>query len=208
MIDLDWSGGIEFDRENLNYLLFADDCAIFAHDAIELQAKLVQLQMKTSEIGLEMNSSKTKWMHNQFGPTATVKINGETIKEVKCFKFLGHQLSFTEGSSGEYSRRRKAAWSSFNKISTLLLDEDLPMKLKASLFHSTVIPAMLYGAKCWSSTKADEEKFAVMQRSMERRICKVSLRSQTQSCEDEMALLMLSRKCINVNENGPVMWHG
>ncbi|XGW14747.1 hypothetical protein V3C99_000764, partial [Haemonchus contortus] len=181
--DLDWTGGIEIDGENLTYLLFADDCVVFAHDALELQAKLVQLQMKSSEIGLEMNLSKTKWMHNQFSPTATVKINGETIEEVKSFKYLGHQLSFTEGSSGEYSRRRKAAWSSFNKISTLLLDEDLPMKLKASLFHSTVIPAVLYGAECWSSTKADEEKFAVMQRSMERRICKVSLREHITNTE-------------------------
>ncbi|XGW11656.1 hypothetical protein V3C99_012831, partial [Haemonchus contortus] len=146
--DLDWTGGIEIDGENLTYLLFADDCVVFAHDASELQAKLVQLQTKSSEIGLEMNLSKTKWMHNQFSPTATVKIDGETIEEVKSFKYLGHQLSFTEGSSGEYSRRRKAAWSSFNKISTLLLDEDLPMKLKASLFHSTVIPAVLYGAEC------------------------------------------------------------
>ncbi|XGW03875.1 hypothetical protein V3C99_015207, partial [Haemonchus contortus] len=109
--DLDWTGGIEIDGENLTYLLFADDCVVFAHDASELQAKLVQLQTKSSEIGLEMNLSKTKWMHNQFSPTATVKIDGETIEEVKSFKYLGHQLSFTEGSSGEYSRRRKAAWS-------------------------------------------------------------------------------------------------
>ncbi|XGW33917.1 hypothetical protein V3C99_017990 [Haemonchus contortus] len=144
--DLDWTGGMEIDGEHLTYLLFADDCAIFAHDALEPQEKLEQLQMKWSEIGLEMNLSKTKWMHNQFSPTATVEINGETIEEVKSFEYLGHQLSFLEGSTGEYSRRRKAAWSSFNRISTLLLDEDLPVKVKASLFHSTVIPAMLYGA--------------------------------------------------------------
>uniref|UniRef100_A0A7I4YN76 Reverse transcriptase domain-containing protein n=1 Tax=Haemonchus contortus TaxID=6289 RepID=A0A7I4YN76_HAECO len=45
--DLDWTGGIEIDGENLTYLLFAGDCVIFAHDAIELQAKLVQLQTKS-----------------------------------------------------------------------------------------------------------------------------------------------------------------
>ncbi|XGW21059.1 hypothetical protein V3C99_004205 [Haemonchus contortus] len=81
---LDWTGGIDIDGENLTYLLFADDCVIFAHDALELQAKLVQLQMKSSEIGLEINLSKTKWMHNQFSPTATVKINGKPSKKWKA----------------------------------------------------------------------------------------------------------------------------
>uniref|UniRef100_A0A7I5EED2 Reverse transcriptase n=1 Tax=Haemonchus contortus TaxID=6289 RepID=A0A7I5EED2_HAECO len=96
--------------------------------------------MKSSEIGLETNLSKTQWMHNQFSPTATAKINGETIEEVKCFKYLARQLSSTEGSTGEYSRRRKTARSSFNKIPKFLLDEGLTIEVKASLFYSTVIP--------------------------------------------------------------------
>ncbi|XGW33647.1 hypothetical protein V3C99_017784 [Haemonchus contortus] len=90
--------------------------------------------MKSSEIGLETNLSKTQWMHNQFSPTATAKINGETIEEVKCFKYLARQLSSTEGSTGEYSRRRKTARSSFNKIPKFLLDEGLTIEVKASLF--------------------------------------------------------------------------
>uniref|UniRef100_A0A7I4YL36 Reverse transcriptase domain-containing protein n=1 Tax=Haemonchus contortus TaxID=6289 RepID=A0A7I4YL36_HAECO len=69
--DLDWAEGMEIDGEHLTYLLFADDCVISAHDALELQEKLVQLQMKSSEIGLEVNLSKTKWIHNQFSPIAT-----------------------------------------------------------------------------------------------------------------------------------------
>ena len=57
------------------------------------------------------------------------------------------------------------------------------MEIKASLFHSTIVPALLYGAECWSTTKADEEKFAVTQRSMERRICKISLRDHISNTE-------------------------
>uniref|UniRef100_A0A7I4YVM3 Reverse transcriptase domain-containing protein n=1 Tax=Haemonchus contortus TaxID=6289 RepID=A0A7I4YVM3_HAECO len=118
---------MEINGDYLANLLFADDCVIFAYDALGLEEDFVQLQMRSSEIGLEMNCSKTKWMHNKFSPTATVKINGGTIEGVKSFKYLGHHPSFTEGSTGECSRRSKAAWSSFNKISillTLLLDED------------------------------------------------------------------------------------
>ena len=50
------------------------------------------------------------------------------------------------------------------------------MNVKRDLFNSTVIPAMVYAAECWSTTKADEEGLQTTERAMERMLCKISQR--------------------------------
>ena len=140
-----------------------------------------------------MNLSKTKWMRNQFCPDAEVTVDEHTIEEVKEYVYLGHQISFENNFAGECSRRRKAAWNSFNKIRTLLLDDNLTMATKVALFNSMVLPAMLYGAECWPTTKSEEEKLAITQRAMERRMCKVSLRDHISSAE-----IRRRTKCVDI----------
>lgn len=55
--------------------------------------------------------------------------------------------------------------------------------LKATLFNCTVLSAVLYGTECWPTTKAEEDKMAVTQRAMERRMCKILLREHITSAE-------------------------
>ncbi|VDM37564.1 unnamed protein product [Toxocara canis] len=181
--ELDWDGGIRVDGERLTHLPFADDCVLFAHSGLELQDKFLQLQVESKKIGLEMNLSKTKWMRNSLCRESRINIEGQIIEEVGSYVYLGQQLSFTDNIVGECSRRRNAAWFSFNRRRTSLLDANLPMKIKADLFHSTILPALLYGLDCWPITKAVEDKLSVTQRSVERRICKISLRDQVTSDE-------------------------
>ncbi|VDM41468.1 unnamed protein product [Toxocara canis] len=139
--ELDWDGGIRVDGERLTNLLFADDCVLFAHSGPELQDKLLQLQIESKKIGLEMNLAKMKWTRNSLCSESRINIEGQIIEEVGSYVYLGQQLSFTDNIVGEFSRRRNAAWSSFNRIRTSLLDANLPMKIKADLFHSTIVPA-------------------------------------------------------------------
>ncbi|VDM38828.1 unnamed protein product [Toxocara canis] len=181
--ELDWDGCIRVDGERLTHLLFADNCVLLALSGLELQDKVLQLQMESKKIGLEMNLAKTKWMRNSLCRESRMNIEGQIIEEVGSYVYLGQQLSFTDNILGECSRRRNAAWSSFNRIRTSLLDANLPMKMEADLFHSTIVPALLYGAECWPITKAVEDKLSVTQRSMERRICKISLRDHVTSDE-------------------------
>ncbi|KHN87357.1 Putative uncharacterized transposon-derived protein F52C9.6, partial [Toxocara canis] len=181
--ELGWDGGIRVNGERLTHLLFADNCVLFGHSGFELQDKLLQLQIESKKIGLEMNLSKTIWMRNSLCRRSRINTEGQIMEEVGSYVYLGHQLSFTDNIVGECSRRRNAAWSSFNRIRTLLFDANLPMKIKAELFHSTIVPILLYGAECWPINKAVEDKLSVTQRSMERRIRKISLRDHVTSVE-------------------------
>ncbi|CAM5141648.1 unnamed protein product [Natator depressus] len=152
---LTWEEGIRIDGEQLTHLLFADDCVILAKDTAELENKLQQLQTLSHDIGLEVNTLKTKWMWNEHCAAGIITVNRKVIKEVNKYIYLGQQLSRDNSFEGECSRRRKAGWVSFNKIKTSLTDDELPMKKRKELFNSTVLPAMIYECHPESNGKAN-----------------------------------------------------
>ena len=176
-------GGVMIDGERLTHLLFADDCVLFADNPDDLQYDLHQLAENSKKVGLEMNLKKTKWMRNSECPRGCITINDTEIEEVAEYVYLGQHIQANNKSCGEWARRRKAAWIAFNQNRTVLTDEKLPMNIRANIFNTTVLPAMLYAAETWSTTKSEEEKLAVTQRAMERRMCGVSIRDRISNKE-------------------------
>ena len=66
-----WKSGIKIDSEILTHLLFADNCVLFTESANRLRCMIAKLQREL-KISLEINASKTKWMHNEFAEDASV----------------------------------------------------------------------------------------------------------------------------------------
>ena len=52
------------------------------------------------------------------------------------------------------------------------------MSLKRKVFNQCVLPAMTYGCKTWSPTKALVKKLETSQRAMERRMLNVKLKDR------------------------------
>ncbi|KAI1712838.1 putative uncharacterized transposon-derived protein F52C9.6 [Ditylenchus destructor] len=82
--------------------------------------------------------------------------------------------------NGEIDRRIKAAWyaySNTNEVLKKLKDK----KLRANIFNTTILAALLYGCETWSLTKTQENRLRTTQRAMERRILGISLRDKITS---------------------------
>ena len=171
-------GGIMIGGEKLTHLLYADDCVLFAENHSDLQHDLQQLTDLSKEIGLEVNLTKTKWMRNEYCIPGVFRTNEAEIEEVKDYIYLGRRFESNNLANGEYTRRRRAGWVAFNNNRTILTDQAVPMNIRANIFNTTVLPAMLYACETWATTKNDEEKFAVTERAMERRICGITLRDR------------------------------
>ena len=171
-------GGIMIDGEKLTHLLYADDCVLFANNPADLQQDLQQLTDLSKEVGLEVNLTKTKWMRNEYSVPGVIRTNEAVIEEVNDYIYLGRRFDSNNLANGEWTRRRRAGWVAFNNNRTVLTDQNLPMNVRAAIFNSTVLPAMLYACETWATTKNDEEKFAVTERAMERRICGVTIRDR------------------------------
>ena len=68
----------------------------------ELQSLLMKVKKESEKAGLKLNIQKTKIM--AFGPITSWQINGETMKTVRDFIFLGSKITADGDSSHEIKR--------------------------------------------------------------------------------------------------------
>ncbi|XP_064074798.1 uncharacterized protein LOC135194102 [Vanessa tameamea] len=72
---------INVNGAQLNHLRFADDLILISGDAIGLQEMLEQLVFESENIGLSMNTSKTKLMTNV--EQIPIVVNGSNVEYVE-----------------------------------------------------------------------------------------------------------------------------
>ena len=81
--------GIRIARRNINNLRYADDTTLMAESEEELKSLLMKVQEESEKVGLKLNIQKTKIMAS--GPITSWEIDGEIVKTVSDFNFLGLQ---------------------------------------------------------------------------------------------------------------------
>ena len=79
--------GIKIARRNINNLRYADDTTLMAGSEEELKSLLMKMKEESEIVGLKLNIQKTKIMAS--GPMTSWEIDGETVKTVSDFNFLG-----------------------------------------------------------------------------------------------------------------------
>lgn len=97
--------GVNIDGVKLNNLRFADDIVIISDNLKEAQEMINELSLATQKVGLNINKQKTKVMTNLIiGGNTT--IDNETLKEVREYKYLGHELRITRDNQTYELQRR------------------------------------------------------------------------------------------------------
>ena len=79
--------GIKFAVRNIDNLRYADDTTLMAGSKQELKSFLMKVKEESEKFGLKLNIQKTKIMAS--GPITSWQVDGETMKTVKDFIFLG-----------------------------------------------------------------------------------------------------------------------
>ena len=83
--------GIKIARRNINNLRYADDTTLMAESEEELKSLLMKVKEENEKVGLKLNIQKTKIMAS--GPITSWQIDGETVKTVSDFIFLGSKIT-------------------------------------------------------------------------------------------------------------------
>ena len=83
--------GIKIASRNINNLRYADDTTLMAENEEELESLLMKVKEESEKVGLKLNIQKTKIMASS--PITSWQIDGETMKTVTDFIFLGSKIT-------------------------------------------------------------------------------------------------------------------
>ena len=79
--------GIKIAGRNINNHRYAEDTTLMTESEEELKSLLMKVKEEREEVGLQLNIQKTKIMAS--GPITSWQIDGETVKTMVDFNFLG-----------------------------------------------------------------------------------------------------------------------
>ena len=122
--------GIKIAGRNISNLRYANDTTLIAKSEEELKSLL--MKMKESEkVGLNFNIQKTKIMAS--GPITSWKINGETVKTLSDFIFLGSKITADGDCSHEIKRCLLLGRKVMTNLDSILKYRDITLPTKVHL---------------------------------------------------------------------------
>ena len=122
-----------------------------------MEFKLHQIEEISKDIGLCINVSKTEYMSLNQDSSVSMSmksLNGEAIKNVLDFKYLGSYIASTDN---DVSIRIDKAWDILNNLNKIWTS-NLSIRLKRNFFRATFESVLVYGAITWTLTIALEKK--------------------------------------------------
>ena len=124
---------------------YADDTLLVAVTKPQAQEILKAVQVEASLYGLELNLDKTELLAHPQDPDGYVQfVDGFTVTEVQQSKYLGSSVSWQHASKTAIQQRQSLAHNAYTKLHHLWRSNIL-VKTKSRIFHSTIVPVLLYG---------------------------------------------------------------
>ena len=148
--------GIKIAGRNINNLRYADDTTVMAESEEELKSLLRKVKVESEKVGLKLNIQKTKIMAS--GPITLWEIDGETVKTVSDFIFLGSQIAVDCDCSHEIKRLLLLGMKVMNNLDSILKSRDITLPTKVRLVKATVFPVVMYGCESWTMKKAERRR--------------------------------------------------
>ena len=146
-------GGIKKSERNMNNLRYADDTNLRAESKEELKGLLMKMKEESEEVGLKFNIQKTKIMAS--GPITSWQIDGETVKTVSDFIFLGSKITADGACSHEIKRRLLLERKVMTNLDSIFKSRDITLPTKDNLVKAIVFPLVMYGCESWTVKKAE-----------------------------------------------------
>ena len=141
-------------------LEYADDGLLFASTRDSMAVALQVFHSVTTDFGLSVNFTKTKFMGAGHGLTPEdcldLPIGDAVVQHVSSFVYLGSVMTPDGRSSSDSNRRlNQASAAAFGDLRLVLLDNRLSLATGRRLYSACVLTVLLYGAECWTPRKSD-----------------------------------------------------
>ncbi|KAK3506210.1 hypothetical protein QTP70_002182 [Hemibagrus guttatus] len=148
-------------------MMFADDIVICSESREQVEENLERWRFALERRGMKVSRSKTEYMCvNEREGNGTVRLQGEEVKKVQEFKYLGSTVQSNGECGKEVKKRVQAGWNGWRKVSGVLCDRKISARIKGKVYRTVVRPAMLYGLETVSLRKRQESELEVAELKM------------------------------------------
>ncbi|KAK3535459.1 hypothetical protein QTP70_016880, partial [Hemibagrus guttatus] len=148
-------------------MMFADDIVICSESREQVEENLERWRFALERRGMKVSCSKTEYMCvNEREGSGTVRLQGEEVKKVQEFKYLGSTVQSNGDCGKEVKKRVQAGWNGWRKVSGVLCDRKISARIKGKVYRTVVRQAMLYGLETVSLKKRQESELEVAELKM------------------------------------------
>ncbi|KAK3569080.1 hypothetical protein QTP86_022114, partial [Hemibagrus guttatus] len=148
-------------------MMFADDIVICSESREQVEENLERWRFALERRGMKVSRSKTEYMCvNEREGSGTVRLQGEEVKKVQEFKYLGSTVQSNGECGKEVKKRVQAGWNGWRKVSGVLCDQKISARIEGKVYRTVVRPAMLYGLETVSLRKRQESELGVAELKM------------------------------------------
>ena len=96
------------------------------------------------------------------GPITLWQIDGETVKIVRDFIFLGSKITADGDCSHEIKRHLLLGRKAMANLDSILKSRDITLPTKVRLVKTMVFPVVMYGCESWTQRKPSNEELMLL----------------------------------------------
>ena len=109
----------------------------------ELKRLLMKVKEESEKAGLKLNIQKTKVMAS--GPITSWQVDGETMKTVTYFIFLGFKITADGDCSHEIKRSLLLGRKTMTNLDSILKSRDITLPTKVHTVKAMVFSVVMHG---------------------------------------------------------------
>ncbi|KAK3548186.1 hypothetical protein QTP70_005182 [Hemibagrus guttatus] len=145
-------------------IMFADDIVICSESREQVEENLERWRFALERRGMKVSGSKTEYMCvNEREGSGTVRLQGEEVKKVQEFKYLGSIVQSNGECGKEVKKRVQAGWNGWRKVSGVLCDQKISENISENQGEG-VQDSGETGHAVWSRDSVTEEETGVRAR--------------------------------------------
>ena len=97
-----------------------------------------------------------------FGPITSWQIDGETMKTVADFIFLGSKITEDGDCSHKIKRHLLLGRKAMTNLDSILKNRDITLLTKSLPSQTMVFPVVMYGCENWTIKKAEHRRIDLL----------------------------------------------
>ena len=137
----------------------------------ELKSLLMKLKEESEKAGLKLNIQKTKIMASS--PITSWQIDGETIKTVTDFIFLGSKITADGDCSHKIKRCLLLGRKAMTNLANIFKNRDITLLTNNPIVKAMVFPVVMYGCESWNIKQAKHYRTDAFELGCWRRLLRV-----------------------------------